>query len=375
MKQKKTIVISAVNILEAGPLTILKECLSYLSELAQLGQYRVVAIVYDESLASYPGIEYIQTKWPKKRWVNRLWYEYVSMYNISKQLGPIYLWFSLHDTSPRVKAERRVVYCHNTYLFYKWGIIDLVFAPKIAAFALFTRWIYRPNLHKNRFLVVQQGWFADALARLYSFSKDSIVVAAPESNLSHVNKGQMPEKYPADGKYTFIFAASANSHKNFQVICRAVEILEKRYSLDNFRVLLTLKGDENSYARWIYKSWRHLACIDFLGFLPQDELHRYYHVSNCLLFPSKIESWGLPISEFASLGKPMLLADLPYARSTAQGSKSTAFFNPDDALELAGMMKSLIDGDLSGLKTVPEDMVSSSSVKSWQELFDILLTR
>ena len=83
----KTIVISAVNLVEAGTLAILQDCLKFLSDYAVKNGYRVVAIVYKRELTDFPNIEYIETQWPKKRWVNRLWYEYVSMDRISKELG------------------------------------------------------------------------------------------------------------------------------------------------------------------------------------------------------------------------------------------------------------------------------------------------
>ncbi len=130
----RTIVVSAVNLVEAGTLAILRDCLSYLSTLAEQGEYRVVAVVYKKELADFPHIEYIETQWPKKRWLNRLWYEYVSMRKISKELAPVYLWLSLHDTSPSVIAERQAVYCHNSFSFYRWKMHDWIFAPKIAMF-------------------------------------------------------------------------------------------------------------------------------------------------------------------------------------------------------------------------------------------------
>ena len=43
----KTIVVSAVNIRKGGTLTILRNCLEYLSGLAQSGNYRVVALVHN----------------------------------------------------------------------------------------------------------------------------------------------------------------------------------------------------------------------------------------------------------------------------------------------------------------------------------------
>ena len=56
----KTIVISAVNLRKGGTLTILRNCLEYLSTLAQTGEYRIVALVHRKELALYPGIEYIE---------------------------------------------------------------------------------------------------------------------------------------------------------------------------------------------------------------------------------------------------------------------------------------------------------------------------
>ena len=53
----KTIVISAVNLRKGGTLTILRNCLECLSDLAQERQYRVVALVHKKELANYSGIE------------------------------------------------------------------------------------------------------------------------------------------------------------------------------------------------------------------------------------------------------------------------------------------------------------------------------
>ena len=56
----KTLVISAVNIRKGGTLTILKQCLEYLSSVAKEHQWRVIAIVHRKDLCLYSGIEYIE---------------------------------------------------------------------------------------------------------------------------------------------------------------------------------------------------------------------------------------------------------------------------------------------------------------------------
>lgn len=367
---KKLIVISAVNLVEAGTLAILRECLSYLSLLAEKGDYRVVAVVFDRHLVDYPHIEYIETKWPKKRWINRLWYEYVSMHKLSKQLSPVYLWFSLHDTSPSVQSERRAVYCHNSYFQYKWKLHDLLFAPKIALFAFFTKFIYSTNIHKNNYLVVQQEWFRQAMHTIFDVPKSKIIVARPESPT--FKPAKISHKETSDS-YTFLFAGSPNSHKNFEIICKAINILEKEYNISNFKAYITVKGNENKYASWLFKNWGHLKTLNFIGFVSKDKLFQLYEETDCLLFPSKVESWGLPISEFAQFNKPMLLADLPYAHETAEGAQYVSYFEPDNEKELANKMWKLIDGDSTFLKNIPFETTKPPFVKNWEGLFNILL--
>ncbi|GGH32121.1 glycosyltransferase family 4 protein [Sphingobacterium alkalisoli] len=366
---RKTIVVSAVNLVEAGTLAILRDCLAYLSVLAAEEDYRVVAIVFKKELAEFPHIEYIETQWPKKRWVNRLWYEYVSMKRISKALSPVYLWLSLHDTTPSVVAERRAVYCHNAYSFYKWKLNDWFFTPKIALFAIFTKYIYRTNIRKNKYLVVQQEWFRQAMSSMFGIDQQSIIVAPP----NYPQRQVLIDRSFGSAPYSFIFAGSPNSHKNFECICEATDILAKQDSLPPFTVRITVSGEENNYARWLKKKWGSIPQLDFVGFLGRETLFEYYGSSNCLIFPSKVETWGLPISEFSDLHRPMLLADLPYTHETAAGSEQVAFFNPDSPTELATHMARLIQGDTSELTKVEPTDSAAPRAESWQQLFTILL--
>lgn len=369
----KTIVISAVNLVEAGTLAILRDCLQYLSTLAQGGEYRIVALVHRRELADFTGIEYIETQWPKKRWVNRIWFEYVSMKKISKQLLPVYLWFSLHDTSPNVVAERRAVYCHSPFVFYKWKWKELFWTPKIVLFALFTKYIYGINIHKNRYIVVQQNWFRKGMLDMFKLDNKDVIVAPPPASktLKQVIARDCGIVFP---DYSFVYAASPNSHKNFEVICQAVEELERLYGNQNFKVYITVKGNENAYARWLYKNWgNRFESLVFVGFLSKDILLDYYQKCDCLIFPSKVETWGLPVSEFAAFDKPMLLADVAYAYETAAGSHKTAFFASGDYKELSRKMYQLIHADTSFLKSVPKKVVEKPVVDSWEGLFEMLL--
>ena len=67
-KLRKTIVVSAVNIRKGGTLTILRDCLRYLSSLTE--DYRVIALVHKQELCNYQGIEYIEMPNTIKGWSN-----------------------------------------------------------------------------------------------------------------------------------------------------------------------------------------------------------------------------------------------------------------------------------------------------------------
>lgn len=366
---KKTIVVSAVNLRKGGTLTILRNCLEYLSTLAQTGDYRIVALVHKKELAFYPGIEYIEMPWTIRNWLLRLWCEYVTMYRISKQLSPVYLWFSLHDSTPNVKAQKRAVYCHNPFPFYQWKWRELFLNYKIVCFAWFSKYIYRINIHKNQWILVQQEWIREAFLRMFRLNPKQIIVTLPASASTYCSSETFQKQHSA---YHFLFASYGDIHKNFETVCRAAKLLEKEIGTDKFKVILTISGTENRYARWLYKRWGNVRSIDFAGFMSKEKLYDTYAGTDCLLFPSRVETWGLPISEFAAFGKPMLLADLPYAHETAAGSGRTAFFNPEKPEELKEQMKRLVEGDTLFLKALPETDIPQPVTRTWEELFKLL---
>ena len=363
---RKSIVVSAVNLRKGGTLTILRDCLQYLSFLTK--DYRIVALVHKQELCDYRGIEYIEMPEIIQGWGKRLWCEYVTMHRISQELAPVYLWLSLHDTSPRVKAERQVVYCQTSFPFYQWSWRDFRFDFKIPLFACFTRFAYRINVHSNRFLIVQQEWLRKGLSQMLGVNRDKFIAAPPQRKMTVV----VPDTIQKEC-FTFFYASTPDCHKNFETLCEAAQYLEKEVGTGVFKVVLTVKGDENKYADWLYQQWGKVNSIEFAGFMSKFRLFGYYEAADCLVFPSKVETWGLPITEFMETGKPMLLADLPYAHETAAGSKQTAFFPAIDAMALKNEMKRMLVGDYAGLGEVPQAILNPPSADSWKALFDILL--
>ena len=320
---KPVIIISAINFTLGGPLSILQDCLSYLQQ-CYLQEYKVVALVHDKSLlADIDGIEFIELPKSTRSYFYRLYYEYIYFNKISQQLKP-YLWLSLHDMTPNVKADVRAVYCHNPSPFYKLNLKHALLDPTFALFNLFYKYIYKINIKQNDFVIVQQDWLRTAFKRLYGVN--SVVVAYPD-----IEGGQSIEvANDAREIYSFFFPTLPRFFKNIEVIVDAVRILNQQHN--DFEVVMTIDKTENKYARYIAEYSDDVANLKFIGRVSREEVFSLYGQSDCLIFPSKLETWGLPITEFKPTQKPMLVADLPYAHETVGDYQHVEFFDPDNAL-------------------------------------------
>lgn len=368
---KKTIVLSGINLIEGGPLTIYKECLRCVEKYF-LENYEIVALVHNRELFSEfdSKIKFIEFMDSKKSYLKRFYYEYFYFKRLSKKLKP-YLWFSLHDMTSNVAADKRAVYCHNPIIFYDMKRKDMINEFKMFMFSRFYKYIYKINIKKNNFVVVQQDWIRKRFKKIFKIK--NVVVAHPNVVIDDSNNNCKNTKIV---KNSFLYPSFPRIFKNFEVICKAVEILENK-NIKNFKVYLTIDGNENIYSKEIVEKYGRLKCIEFIGLQTRENLMKYYSKIETVIFPSKLETWGLPISEAKAFGKNIILADLEYAHETLGTYETVMFFGPDDAEKLAEKMEMLINDD-ENMKNIEfdgnfEKNIEKPFCKNWKELFDILL--
>ena len=358
----KIIVVSGINLYIGGTLKVMQDCIASLASSFD-DNYRIVALVHDETqYPKYDNVQYISYPKSRKSWLYRLYYEYIEFKKLSKQLKP-YCWFSMHDTTPNVIAEKQIVYCHNPFPFFKAGLRGLWLQKGIYLFTIFSKYIYQINIKKNDHVIVQQEWIRNAFKQMFSI--DNIVVSIPVHN-SFGNINEEEKAKPKNDKTVFFYPATPMIHKNFELIRDAVSILEKE-GVDKFEVVLTMDGTENKYAKYIHNKCKSLNGIRFSGYLTREDIARYYENSNCLLFPSKAETWGLPITEAKDYNKPIVISDLPYAKESVGKYDKVKFFDSDNAQQLADCMKNLMDGTLVYDKT-EEVKHAEPVVWNWDEL-------
>jgi len=333
----KRLIVSAVNLSEGGPLTALRDCLATAAHTLS-SEWEIIALVHDRTLFNTGRVKYIEFPDAKRSWWRRIHHEFWRFQTLSRQLKPD-VWLSLHDISPRVKVPRQVVYCHNPSPFYRPRLREALWEPKFFLFTLFYRWLYRINIHANDLVVVQQDWIREAFKRMYGVSH--VVVAHPVSN--RIPKADKMDSSELPG--VFLYPALPRVFKNFEVLCEAAQILSGRVG-DVFEVRLTLSGEESRYSAYLKRRFADSRVIRFIGLQNKEQMMQQYQMASAVVFPSRLETWGLPISEAKSWGKPLLVADLPYAHETVGTYDRVSFFDPGNPSQLADLMEAHLRGAL-----------------------------
>lgn len=363
---KPRVVLSGVNLREGGSLSIFRDALTSLRPYAA-GKYEIVALVKSRELFDTPGVTYLEFPTIMKSWSSRVWFEYWTARKISSQLRPK-LWLSMHDTTPNVIADVRAVYCQNASPFYRTTWSEFLLDWHFGMFTLFYRYLYRINIHANRYVIVQQEWMRQAFEEMYGVG--SVVVAHPEIHAS-ASAERTGDAGSTNRRYRFFYPMFPRTYKNPEVLLQAARILEQR-RFSGFELWLTFDAGINKYAASVVKQFADVRAVRWLGKVSRERVLELYGEADCLLFPSRLESWGLPLSEFRPFDKPMLVADLPYAHETCAGYPQVRFFDPNDPAKLADLMEQAVRGiPIFGAVLEPE--IPQPFARNWLELWKILL--
>ena len=139
-----------------------------------------------------------------------------------------------------------------------------------------------------------------------------------------------------DKIYDFIYVASGEPHKNHRQLIEAWCLLSEQ----NLFPSLCLTLDENASAElcaWIdMKKNNHGLKLTNVGFIPHDQVLALYSQAQALIYPSRFESFGLPLIEASQAGLPVLAAELDYVRDVLDPVQS---FDTDSPGSIARAVK------------------------------------
>lgn len=197
---------------------------------------------------------------------------------------------------------------------------------------------------------VQTEWMREAVAKTTGIPKEKILTSFPDVQLFDAE-----EKEIFDSK-RFFYPTGKAIYKNINSIVSACNLLNDE-GMDDFEVRLTLPEGAVNH--------KNIKCIDYVS---REQLELEYH-SSTLIFPSYIESLGLPLLEARSCKCVVLASDMPFSHECLKDYSNAYFFNPFKPEELAELMKQVILGEI----IIKTDVINSFKKENgWEKVIKII---
>ncbi len=134
----------------------------------------------------------------------------------------------------------------------------------------------------------------------------------------------------------FIYAATGEPHKNHRCLIDAWVLL----AMEGLRPQLCVTLDSKIYSdlcRQIDERInKYQLNVCNIGFLSHSDLLKEYQSYDALIYPSLVESYGLPLIEAQQQGLKIIAAELDYVRDVVNPEVS---FDPNSAVSIARSIK------------------------------------
>lgn len=240
---------------------------------------------------------------------------------------------SMQNTCTKWKGILQLVYYHQSLPFfsYRWNLLKKE-EFKLFLYAHFYKYFVNIN-NENAEYVVQLEWIKDAFCRKFrNINENKVHVITPDKpriNVGNINSEIICKKLNIckEERKIFLYPATPMRYKNHEIIIKALSHITSR-ERESIRVLFTVS--KNSFVNDLIQKYKVADCCECIGSIPYEELLGLYKVSNALLFPSTIETYGLPLIEASCFGLPIFVSDLPYAHEVLKEYNNCVFLNDKD---------------------------------------------
>lgn len=313
----------------SGALTILNE---FYAEFSTDSENMYFLCVSKVELESNLSVKILSFPWVKRSWFHRLWFELVTVRSLIKRyaVGEVY---SLQNVlPPRIKQDKKL-YLQLTLPFtdHKFNLLK---EPIFWVYQHIIGRMIKMSARSANKVIVQTEWFKNKLAQSCKIPLERIIVKRPTVKVDNLQLFD-------DGKWNhvFFYPATPQSYKNHFTLLKAMDLLRVGGVCD-YKVVLTLHQNELPNNCRVYFE-RNKDNLQFLGSIPYDEAMAYYSQS-VLVFPSLIESFGLPLIEASACKAPVLVADEEYSREILESYDKCWFFDALNAKELSILMLDML---------------------------------
>ena len=335
------ILVNATAARSSGALSILNQFITHINS-NDSNQYCIFVDTDYAEIKHSPNIQYVHVD--TKSWRKRIiWDEYgLNRYILKSGLKPLLI-ISFQNTGVRYdKQIPQLIYYHQLLpLFSKrWSLFKkqerLFFLYKHVYSIFVSR-----SIHPNVSFVVQMPFIKEAFQKRFSISATKVYVIPPE--IQSIDYKSISAVEFSDGKKHFIYPATPCLYKNHAVLLQALYLIKQRNGalFSRIKLHVTLTEDNEIHLKEQACKLGVNDALVYEGVLPFQQLLSYYKSMDALLFPSYIETVGLPLLEAAGAGIPIIASDLSYVHDVIGAYEGLAYCDYRDATAWASAIETL----------------------------------
>lgn len=239
--------------------------------------------------------------------------------------------FSLQNSSVRYKCLRHVIYYHQPLPLYKYDyrLSDDYFLSYYLYSNLYPVYV-KFYLLNHTYVAVQTKIIRNRFADRYNFPVDRIGVYFP--TIGKVDAAKI-QSYDFDSLFShFFYPANSSAYKEQITLAHTLCSIRKLDAdlANQIRIHLTVSEYQmKDLVMYIKKEGLESNFI-FHGNVPHKQVLSMLKSSHGLLFPSVIETLGLPLLEAACMGVPIIANDMEYVHEVLGNYKGVAYASVHD---------------------------------------------
>ncbi|MGH2317014.1 glycosyltransferase [Planococcus sp. SE5232] len=344
------IVVNNIAASTSGALSILHSFYDYI-RLESDKEIEWIFLLNDNYIEETKNIKVIILKDVKKTWIRRLTFDCFTGKKLVSKLKPDIV-FSLQNTIFFGVDCPQVLYVHQSIPFQDEKKFSFL-KPEERILAVYQHIIGRmiiKSIKKADKIIVQTIWMRERIIRKTNINPRKILSFMPPQ----VNKAE--SKFGLSySNTTFFYPAQEILYKNHECIYKANNELKQK-GIREHEIILTIDQEKTE------------KNISFIGKIEQKDVMEYYSRTT-LVFPSYIETVGLPLIEAREIGSIILAADCPYAREVLGNYENAYFFNPFSPKELAILMEKVLNSEI---KKIEVEKKVEKTINSWQEVIKVI---
>ncbi|WP_286033946.1 glycosyltransferase [Fusobacterium necrogenes] len=186
-------------------------------------------------------------------------------------------------------------------------------------------------------VIVQTEWIKEGFSKKFNYKIDNIVLDKPIIKIPDIDKIEIIPK----NKFRIFYPAAPLIYKNHKVIIESLGELKKEVPNLNEKLecIFTFSSGENLKLDKLIKKYQLENIVKLIGKIPYEKVLCYYKSSDLMIFPSYIETLGLPLIEAQYFNLVILVLDLPYTRELLERYNNFSIFDRDLKLKIFSLLK------------------------------------